>query len=101
MEPISTAALAALILASRSGAEEFGKEAGHSTWTGLGRLKTLVRRKFAGSPEASQALEEAEQKPEDEQVIARLRDSLEVSAARDRVFAAELQQLVDEARSLP
>ena len=42
MEPVSTIALAALILASKSGAEEFGKDAGQSAWSGLSRLRVLV-----------------------------------------------------------
>lgn len=101
MEPISTAALAALILASRSGAEELGREAGHSTWTGLNKLKALVLRTFSGNDKASLALAVAEQHPENDQAVARLRDSIEECAAADSVFADELQQLIDDARKRP
>jgi hypothetical protein len=101
MEPISTAALAALIIASRSGAEELGKEAGHSAWSGLSRLRTLVQGKFRGNAAASQAFAAAEQNPANDAAIAQLRDSIEVYAREDGVFAAELRRLVDEARPRP
>ena len=101
MEPISTAALAAVILASKSGAAELGKDAGHSVWTGLARLRVLVLRRFSADDEARQALAAAEQRPDDKDAVSHLRDSLEVCAAEDDVFAAELKQLVDEARQRP
>ena len=101
MEPISTAALAAIILASKSGATELGKDAGHSAWSGLARLRVLVLRRFSANDGARQALAAAEQRPDDEDAVSRLRDSLEECAAEDDVFAAELKQLVNEARQRP
>lgn len=101
MEPISTAALAALIIASRGGAEELGKEAGRSTWSGLGKLRSLVMGKFRGNTDASRALAAAEQNPANDTAIAQLRDLIEVCAREDGVFAAELRRLVDEARPRP
>ena len=101
VEPISTAALAALILASRSGTEELGKEAGHSAWAGLARLRALVRRRFRGNDKASHALVAAEQHPGNEQAVANLRASIEQCAAEDSTFAEELRQLIDDARRQP
>lgn len=101
MEPVSAAALAALILASRGGAEELGREAGRSAWAGLAKLRTLVGRKFQGDAHAKQALVLAEQRPQDQQAIARLQETLEAYEARDQDFANELRRLVDEARRRP
>ncbi|MGP7999665.1 MAG: hypothetical protein ACLPKI_20445 [Streptosporangiaceae bacterium] len=98
MEPVSTIALAALILASRSGAEELGKDAGQSAWSGLSRLRVLVTRKFQGDKQATQALLVAEQRPQDDQAVLLLRQALEEHTARDARFAGELQRLIDEAR---
>lgn len=102
MEPISTAAFAALILAaSKSGAEELGKEAVQSTWTGLARLRSLVRGKFSDSARAREALEAIERQPQDERAISRLRDEIERYSATDESFALELRRLVDDARRRP
>jgi hypothetical protein len=78
MEPISTAALAALIIASRGGAEELGKEAGRSTWSGLGKLRSLVLGKFRGNADAARALAAAEQNPANDTAIAQLRGPVRV-----------------------
>jgi len=101
MEPVSTIALAALILASKSGAEELGKGAGQSAWSGLSRLRVLVTRKFQGDKQATQALLAAEHHPQDDQAVLLLRQTLEEHAARDARFASELQLLIDEARQRP
>ena len=101
MEPISTFALAAMILASRSGAEELGREAGHSTWAGLAKLKSLVVRKFQSDDQARAALVYAEQDPRDKQAVARLEQVIADHAAQDTSFAAQLQQLVDAAQQRP
>jgi hypothetical protein len=99
MEPISTAALAALILVSKSGTDELGKEAGRSTWAGLARLGQLVRGKIGDNGRATLAVAAA--RPHDEQAIARLRDEIEKCSATDPAFALELQHLVDQARMRP
>ena len=101
MEPVSTIALAALILASKGSAEEFGKDAGHSAWSGLSRLRGIVTRKFQGDRRAMQALLLAEERPQDDRAVALLRQTLEDYATRDERFAAELQRLVAEARQRP
>jgi hypothetical protein len=101
MEPISTAALAALILASRGSAEEMGKEAARSTWSGLSTLRALVYEKFRRDSSATQALATAEREPENSTAVARLRDSIEACSQEDRHFANELRLLVDEARQRP
>ena len=101
MEPISTIALAALILASKSGAEELGKDAGQSAWAGLARLRALVQRKFHGDGRAMSALAQAEQHPRDDAAVTRLEQALASYAAQDEQFAAELRGLIDEARQRP
>jgi geranylgeranyl pyrophosphate synthase len=101
MDPVSTGALAALILASRGSAEELGKEAGRSAWAGLAKLRVLVASKFHGDAHAKRVLVRAEQRPQDPEAIARLQETLEAYEARDRDFAIELRNLVDEARRRP
>lgn len=101
MEPVSTIALAALILASKSGAQEFGKDAGQSAWSGLSRLWILVSRKFQGDKRATEVLLAAEQHPQDDQAVMLLRQTLQDYAERDARFATELQHLIDEARQRP
>jgi len=101
MEPISAIALAALILASKSGAEELGKDAGQSAWAGLARLRGLVQRKFRGDSQAMSALAQAEQHPGDDAAVIRLEQAIAGYAAQDERFAAELRGLIDEARQRP
>jgi hypothetical protein len=101
MEPVSTVALAALILASKSSAEEIGKSAGQSTWAGLAKLQALVSRRFRGDLHATQALAQAEQRPEDDKAVMLLREALREYAARDTEFAVSLERLVDDARHRP
>lgn len=101
MEPVSTVALAALILASSSSAEEFGKQAGHSVWAGLSKLKALVWAKFGADSHARHALVQAQQEPQNKQAIWRLQAALEDHAERDAQFAGQLQRLIDDARHRP
>ena len=99
MEPVSAVAIAAVVLASRSGAEELGKEAGHSVWGGLSRLAALVRTKFRGDDHALQALRQAQDDPRDLGAISRLETALAYHSERDQLFAAELQRLTGDARN--
>ena len=94
-------ALAALILASKSGAEEIGKSAGQSTWAGLAKLQALVGRRFRGDPRATKALAQAERDPQDDKAVILLREVLTEYAARDTQFATSLERLVDDAKQRP
>jgi hypothetical protein len=101
MEPISAVALAALILASSSSAEEFGRQAGHSVWAGLSKLRTLVLAKFRTDSQARQALVQAQEQPENKQAVWRLQAVLEDHAEQDAEFSRQLRQLIDDARQRP
>lgn len=101
MEPVSTVALAALILASSSSAEEFGRQAGHSVWAGLSKLRTLVWTKFSADSHARHALVQAQEQPENKQAVWRLQAVLEDHAEQDAEFSRQLRQLIDDARQRP
>ena len=101
MEPVSTVALAALILASSSGAQEFGRQAGHSVWAGLSKLRTLVSTKFSTDSHARRALVQAQEQPENKQAILGLQAVLEDHAEQDAEFSRQLRQLIDDARQRP
>lgn len=99
MDPISTAAIAAALIAAQKGAEKLGDEAGQATWTGLGRLVTLIRARLGREREGSSALAAVEKQPNDSQAMAALGLALQHHMQRDAYFASELRALVTEAQS--
>lgn len=101
MEPISTALLAALILAARGGADEVGKEAARSTWRGIPKLVKLVRAKFGSDDKAIRALATAQQHPQDQHAVSELANVISRYGMSDPAFGGELESLIADARRFP
>jgi hypothetical protein len=101
MGPIEPAAITAATLLASKALEALGGKAGESTWAGLGRLVTLVRRKVTGHRQAEVALAEIEQHPDDQAGICRLAEILAALGAQDAGFHRELAALVADARRDP
>lgn len=100
MDPVTVAAGAAVLLASKGG-EALAGEAGKAAWAGLGRLWELVRAKFAGDPQAERALAAVEAQPGDAGRVQQLAESLVAHARSDPQFEVALQRLVADARQDP
>jgi hypothetical protein len=101
VEPISTALLAALIIAARGGADEVGKESVRTTWRGAPKLVALVKGKLGGDRHASRALVQAQNNPQDEQAVTELSRLISDYRNVDPAFRAELDKLIREARRDP
>jgi len=96
--PIEPAAITAATLLATKTLEGVAGKAGESTWAGMGRLATLVRRKVSGHPAAETALAQVEQHPDDHGRIRDLAELLTAFATRDAAFHRELAALVAEAK---
>ena len=101
MEPISTALLAALILAARGGADEAGKETARSTWRGVPKLVKLVRTRFGSDDKAIRALAAAQQHPQDQHAVGELANVISHYEKSDHVFNGQLETLIADARRFP
>jgi tetratricopeptide (TPR) repeat protein len=101
MGPIEPAAITAATLLATKALEALGGKAGEHTWTGMGRLIALVRRKVTGYQPAETALTEVERHPDDHDRIRALAEQLAALAAQDAAFHRELAALISDARRDP
>lgn len=90
----------ATVLASKA-LESVGGEAGRSAWAGIGPLARVVRRRFSGDPQATAALERAEENPDDAGRTRRLAEALQDHIEQDPSFYRQLAAWVEEARWHP
>jgi hypothetical protein len=101
VEPIEPAALTAASLLATKALEAVGSQAGETSWVGMSRLVTLVRRKVIGHRQAETALAQVQQHPDDHQRIRELGKLLATFAAQDAAFHRDLAELVEQARRDP
>jgi hypothetical protein len=100
MDPATIALTVAGLLAKKA-LEAAGGKAGQGAWAALGRIAETIRSKFRGDPEATEALERLEAKPESEARTAELAEVLQPRLEADPQLAAELTRLVEEAKAEP
>jgi tetratricopeptide (TPR) repeat protein len=72
-----------------------------STWAGAARLTRVVRRRFARDPEATAALDRAQDRPGDSVGIQELAEALQSHLEIDAMFRRELARWVEESRHQP
>jgi hypothetical protein len=63
------------------------------------KLVAAIERRFKGKPAAEEALEDVKNDPQDEDIQAALRVQLKKAMKKDETFAAELAELLDEAKT--
>jgi hypothetical protein len=76
------------------GAEEFAKETGKAAFAKVAELLSALRTKFAGSPEASSALDNFAGKPDRYAPV--VEDLIKEQLTADPQFAARLSELVSQ-----
>jgi hypothetical protein len=100
MDPATLALTAAGLLAKKALEAAAGK-AGEGAWAGLGRLREAIWAKFRGDPEATEALERLEAKPDSQARTAELAEVLQPRLEAEPQLVAELTRLVEEAKAEP
>jgi hypothetical protein len=97
----ATLALTVAGLLAKKALEAAGGKAGEGAWATLGRLAEAVRAKFRGDPEATEALERLEAKPDSQARTAELAEVLQPRLEVDPPLVAELTRLIEEAKAQP
>jgi hypothetical protein len=97
----ATLALTAAGLLATKALEAAGGKAGEGAWATLGRIAETIRSKFRGDPEATEALERLEAKPDSQARTAELAEVLQPRLEADPPLAAELTRLVEQAKAEP
>src|SRR5919204_5105186 len=100
MDPATLALTAAGLLAKKA-LEAAGGKAGEGAWATLGRIRGAIWAKFRGDPEATEALERLEAKPDSQAHTAELAEVLQPRLEADPQLVAELTRLVEEAKIQP
>lgn len=100
MDP-ATLALTAAGLVAKKALEAAGGKAGEGAWASLGRISEAVRARFRGDPEATEALQRLEAKPDSQARTAELAEVLQPRLEADPQLLAELTRLVEEAKAAP
>ena len=97
----ATLALTAAGLVAKQALEAAGGKAGEAGWATLGRIREAIWSRFRGDPEATQALEQLEAKPESQAHTTELAEALQPRLEADPQLVADLTRLVDEAKAQP
>ena len=63
------------------------------------KLVAAIEQRFKGKPAAEEALEDVKNDPQDEDIQAALRVQLKKAMQKDEAFAAELAELLEEAKA--
>lgn len=84
---------------AKSAAGELGKKLSADAWDGLKRLAEKIQQKTKAKPALQEALTDAQNAPDDEDVIAALRLQLRKLLSEDQALAAEIARLWDEAKA--
>ncbi|MFD8523747.1 hypothetical protein ACFV2D_27520 [Streptomyces capillispiralis] len=98
MEPL---ALTIAVLLAKGAVEHTGALAGGAIYNVVGRLMTLVGKRFTGDPDASRALDAARRHPEDPREVTTLASHLERHLQSDGAFAKALQDVLDTTKDDP
>jgi signal transduction histidine kinase len=100
MDP-GTLALTAAGLVAKKALEAAAGKAGEGAWATLGRISETIRSRFRDDPEATEALERLEAKPDSQARTAELAEVLQPRLEADPQLAAELTRLVEQAKAEP
>jgi hypothetical protein len=100
MSVVDPASLTVAVLFAKA-LEELASEAGRSTWSGLGRLVELVRRRLRRDRAGQAALARVEGSPTDQAAVQALAEVVQQSAMDDSSFQRVLLQVVAEAKQDP
>ncbi|MFI1912861.1 hypothetical protein [Nocardia sp. NPDC020380] len=96
MEPVSLGIAAAALLASKFG-EGFAEDVGQSAWNAIKRLGEVVAARLRSEPAAQAAVATMITAPTPENKMA-VAAQITAAARSDASFAAQIDQLVSEAR---
>jgi hypothetical protein len=98
---LATLALTAAGLVAKKALEAAGGKAGEGAWATLGRIREAIWSKFRGDPEATEALQRLETKPDSPARTAELAEVLQPRLETDPQLVAELTRLVEQAKAQP